>query len=350
MINLENAAFVVGLGLGYGLLLWWSSLNLPREKWQIFAVVPGNKNEHGWFSGTNFTYYGFFQAMAFTVALLLVLVMLGSVHHTFLEALSLIIPLLLICVPASRWVARIVEKKSQTFTVAGASFVGLILVPWYALAWKKLFGGPEFSIMPVLAAVAVGYAWGEGLGRLACISFGCCYGKPLSQCSAPVRRIFEKHCFVFTGASKKISYASGLEGTPVLPIQAITSAILTGSGLLGLYLFLGGWFKTTFVLILAITQAWRVYSETLRADYRGGGKLSAYQWMSLISIVYALALTLLLPYHAIPLPELTSGLSAIWNPAVLLTMQFIWLGAMIYYGQSKVTASEVKVFVVQDRI
>ena len=42
----------------------------------------------------------------------------------------------------------------------------------------------------VLAALAIGYILGEGLGRLACLSFGCCYGKPLDQCGKVVSILF----------------------------------------------------------------------------------------------------------------------------------------------------------------
>ena len=42
-----------------------------------------------------------------------------------------------------------------------------------------------------------------------------------------------------------------------------------------------------FVITIAVTQLWRLYSETLRADYRGGGEVSVYQWMAVAGVVYA---------------------------------------------------------------
>jgi hypothetical protein len=36
-------------------------------------------------------------------------------------------------------------------------------------------------IVPALAAVMIAYTFGEALGRLACISFGCCYGVSISK-------------------------------------------------------------------------------------------------------------------------------------------------------------------------
>ncbi len=54
-----------------------------------------------------------------------------------------------------------------------------------------------------MAVLSIGYTFGESLGRLACLSFGCCYGKPLSQCSEQIRNLFEHFNVVFTGETKK---------------------------------------------------------------------------------------------------------------------------------------------------
>ena len=66
----------------------------------------------------------------------------------------------------------------------------------------------------------VGYA--EGLGRLACISFGCCYGVALRE-AHPSRDVFSiAGTLFFSGSMKKISSASGLEWKQVIQIQALT--------------------------------------------------------------------------------------------------------------------------------
>jgi hypothetical protein len=84
---------------------------------------------------------------------------------------------------------------------------------------------------PALAAIMIAYAFGEGLGRLACISFGCCYGVALQEAHPLLRRVFDRWHFVFFGDTKKISYASGLAGKQVVPIQAITLLLYIGIGL-----------------------------------------------------------------------------------------------------------------------
>ena len=224
-----NEIVVLGMALVYTGLLIWSCRVLPRRA----LAGSGDRcrwcgSEQGRWRGLNITFYGLFQACAFTVAVTLMLVMLGSVQMETLEILSLPAFLLVVCVPASKWMARLIEKKPQTLTVGGASFVGLLLCPWFILAWDVLLGLKESHLMPVLASVAVSYAFGEGLGRLACISFGCCYGKPLDACSPTIRRLVRNRAFVFTGDTKKIAYAGGLAGRPVLPVQAMNFRGLRG--------------------------------------------------------------------------------------------------------------------------
>jgi hypothetical protein len=63
--------------------------------------------------------------------------------------------------------------------------------------------GYPISPMGVMAAAAIAYAFGEGLGRLACISFGCCYGRPLHQCHPMVQPFLSRFCLTFTGHTKK---------------------------------------------------------------------------------------------------------------------------------------------------
>ncbi len=64
---------------------------------------------------------------------------------------------------------------------------------------------PTVPIIPALAAVMIAYAFGEGLGRLACISFGCCYGVALRE-AHPSRDVFSiAGTLFFSGSMKKIS-------------------------------------------------------------------------------------------------------------------------------------------------
>lgn len=347
---MQNEIFLLGLGIGCALLLAWGFKTLPQERWQILAAIPVLKHGDGAWRGVNLTFYGLFTANALTVAAILLVIMLGSLGLSLREVGIVLLPLFSLCIPAARLVARIVEKKQYTFTVAGAFFVGLIVAPWLVMA-ANLALGPQMQL-PVLAAcsaMSVAYAFGEGLGRLACISFGCCYGKPLAKCPPALQKIFAHHSFAFSGATKKAAYESGLEGTRLVPVQALTAILYLACGLATLYLFLTDWFATALIVCLAVTQGWRAFSEFLRADFRGGGSLTAYQWMALISVAYAGLMALWLPGGAAE-PVLANGLSMLWDPWLLILLQGLWVVVLLYTGRSKVTASTISFQVMQDRI
>ena len=79
-------------------------------------------------------------------------------------------------------IAGLVERKRNTFTVAGAAFVATIVFPLLVLALRPLAARVlhcEIPVLPTFAAAAIAYVLAESIGRLACLSFGCCYGMPL---------------------------------------------------------------------------------------------------------------------------------------------------------------------------
>jgi len=278
---------------------------------------------------------------------------MGAVQVPFAGVAVLAAAMLAVCVPASRLVAVVVEKKAHTFTVGGAVFVGVLLAPWLVLLVNRLLGSMlNFYVPPAatLAAFAIAYAFGEGLGRLACISFGCCYGKPLRAAHPLLRRLFARRSFVFHGATRKISYAGGLEGTEVVPVQALTAILYVGCGLAGIALFLHASFGSSFILVMAVTQGWRVLSEMLRDDYRGGGKVSAYQVMGVVAILYGSGAILLAHDAALSAPDTAAGLVTLWHPAPLIFLQGIWLAILRYTGLSTVTGATLSFHVHQDRI
>src|SRR5262249_4348435 len=138
---------------------------------------------------------------------------------------------------------------------------------------------------PMLAAVAIAYTFGEALGRLACISFGCCYGQSFEKLPAFIRERLSRFSFIFTGETKKALYAGWFQGAPPLPIEAVTSIGLALAGFAGLMGFLRSRWTLAFIVPLVTTQVWRVLSEFLRADFRGGGSITAYQAMSIVTLI-----------------------------------------------------------------
>lgn len=332
---------------------WWGFKKLPGERWQIMAAVPASKTGPGQWRGVNFTWYGLLTANAYLVAVAVLLVLMGSVGVPPLGTAILAVAILCCCVPASRLVARIVEKKAHTFTVGGAVFVGILITPFVIALINRTAGQALAFHIPILsayAAIAIAYAFGEGLGRLACISFGCCYGKPLSTSSEILKRLFTGRGFIFFGSTKKIAYAGGLEAIEVIPIQAITAIFYTVCALTAAGMYLSSHHTGAFLLATIATQGWRSFSETLRADYRGEGTISAYQVMGLIGAAYAVVAAYFLAFVPFPFPDLQSGLKSLWNPALILFLQCIWLLIFLYTGRSTVTGATLSFHVHHDRI
>ena len=279
---MDQIIFITGLAMMVAGSLWWGFKSLPREKWQIMAVLPRHK------------------------------------------------------------------------TVGGAVFAGILVSPVLVFLINRIPGpvmmGPLQPLV-LLSAVSIAYAFGEGLGRLACISFGCCYGKPLDQCHPRIQKLFSRFYLVFTGPLKKITYASGYDGQKVLPVQIITATLYTGTGLAGTALFLNGYYRTSFLITLAVTQIWRFVSEFLRADFRGGLTISAYQIMALATLGCAGAMALVLPADtSLPLPRLLEAVSVLWNPWMVLFVQGVWAAAFLHTGKSVVTGSSIFLYVKKNRL
>ncbi len=333
--------------------LWWGFRVLPGEKWQIIASIPARRIEQGGWQGINFSWYGLLTANAYLVAVTVLLVLLGSVGVPPLGAAILAAAMLCCCVPASRLVARIVEKKNNTFTVGGAVFVGILITPFVIALVNRTAGTVldfHIPVMSAYAAIAISYAFGEGLGRLACISFGCCYGKSLAGSSKVLQRLFRGRGFVFIGSTKKIAYAGGMEATEVIPIQAVTAVLYSVCGLIASGMYFSSHHTSAFLLATITTQGWRSFSETLRADYRGEGTISAYQVMGIFGVVYAIAAAYLIVPESAGLTDLSIGLKGLWSPSLILFLQGIWLTIFLYTGKSSVTGATLSFHVNHDRI
>lgn len=350
---MTNELFLVTLTVIFAVLLWWGFKTLPSEGWQIIASLPVSKDASGCWKGINLTYYGLLTASAYVIAIALLFTLMGAIGIPLKGTFTMVVILLLNCIPASRLMARVIEKKLHTFTIGGASFVGVLIAPWAIWFANKTLGTRfdyHIPFIPVLAAFIISYACGEGMGRLACISFGCCYGKPLSHSHSLIQRFFRNYHFMFSGKTKKIAYEGGLDGVKVIPIQAITAILYIVTGMVGTFFFLKSYYITAFILTMAVTLLWRSLSEMFRADYRGGGRISAYQIMAIVSIIYSLGIVSFLPYASIARPDVTIGLLSLWNPALLFFFLILWLAMFLYTGRSTVTGSTLTFHVHRDRI
>ncbi|MGB5232943.1 MAG: prolipoprotein diacylglyceryl transferase family protein [Desulfoprunum sp.] len=350
---MTNLIFLLALGSLLTFLLAWGFAHLPGERWQILAVLPVAKDDEGRWLGINLTYYGLFIATGQLFAVCLLLVLLGSARISLAGAVTATVMLLLVCIPAARIVAIAVEKKRHTFTVGGAAFVGIVLAPWLILAVERILQTQfpcNLPVLPVLAAMATAYTLGEGLGRLGCISFGCCYGKRLEDCSPLVRKIFSRYPLVFSGPTKKAVYESSLAGEPLVPIQAVTCIISCLTAMVASLLFLRSHFTAALVVSIGVSQLWRILSETLRADFRGFSRISAYQKMGGLAVAYVLVITLL--FRAPPLgdPNIGHGLRQLWHPGIIISLQALWLIFFVVFGRSTVTTARLSLDLVRDRL
>jgi prolipoprotein diacylglyceryltransferase len=345
--------FLTTTAVVLAILLFWGVKNLPGERWQMLAIVPGKKQDGKHWQGTTLTYSGFFIATSQLLALALLLALLGAMDIS-LPGTALAAGLLLtVCVPAARLVAILVEKKRHTFTIGGASFVGILLAPfsiYYADGILDGFTHCYLPFMPVMSAMAVAYTLGEGLGRLGCLSYGCCYGKPLRDCSPFVQRLFAKTGTIFYGNTKKAEYESRLSGERLVPVQAITCLLFTMTALAGSWLFLKGHFTATLLTCISVTQIWRLLSETLRADFRGFGKISSYQKMGAVAVLYTCGIAYFTQPENFPQPAIIKGIAQLWQPGVIVCLQLTWLLFFIYFGRSTVTSSTISFSLREERI
>lgn len=174
--------------------------------------------------------------------------------------------------------------------------------------------------------------------------------KPLYKCGPVTQNIFRRHHFIFHGKTKKISYASQLEGCRVVPVQAMTAVIYAVTGSLGLYLFLKGHAVPAIILTLIITQYWRFLSEFLRADYRGSGRLSIYQIMTIVAMAYLSVILMIIPASFDKTPNLMSGLQSLWHPSPILLLACLGIVSFVYSGKSDVTNSTINIQVVENKI
>jgi hypothetical protein len=345
-----NATFTAALAALILVVLVWGFKTLPAERWQMIAAVPIEKGPDGGWRGLNLTYYGFFSATGMVFGISLAILLLCSIHTSMAIVLSVVAGMLVLCLPASRLVAAIVEKKSSTYTIAGAAFVATLVLP-------PLLGFGQIALRPsgitlhpkaILAAAAIAYALAEAIGRLACLSFGCCYGVPLRQTSPRLSRLFRHFNTVFYGTTKKAAYAAALQEEPLIPVQALTSIVFAASGLIGLAFFLTQHWRLALLVPVCGTWGWRAVAESLRADHRGNTRISAYQVMSLIAMAYLLSAAFILPKGG-PAPDLEFGFLQVTTVPVILTLQSLWIFLFLFYGRSRVTASVLTFHVVTER-
>lgn len=352
---MENVIFVCALAVFAGAYLAWGISRLSRAERQFLAAIPYAKRPNGSWRCVNFTYYGALTAFACTAGAALAAVLVCALGAPAGATLGIVGALLVVCIPAAKIAARIVEGNWNRFTVGGACFTGILLAPPVVWAAGTLFSQTQLAVVPVCAAFAAAYALGEGLGRLACLSYGCCYGRPVSELSPRLRKIFAPLAVTFDGECKKAVYAGGrCAHAPLVPVQAMSAIANTALAVAATALLLAEMPRAALVTGVAGTQLWRFFSEFLRADDRGNGAISPYQKMSLVGCAWGIAAAFLF-YDATAAapagtPDIVAGISIFRSAATLLGFQILFVAAALATGLSTMTASRARFFVRRDRI
>jgi hypothetical protein len=350
MNDVLTIEFGIALLLGAGLVLFrWGFRNLPKEGWQIALAVPARTNgaEGRYWPAINFTVYGVISSLAYGLSLLVFIFLISAAGQPLLPASVFGALLLAVGIPASKLVARWVEGIPG-HTIGGAVFA--VLLAAVPAMWLTKLIGQALALTPfdpgiLMAAACISYALGEAIGRLACLSFGCCYGRPIAQCTSLQRALYSRFTETYRGRFKKIAYAGGLTDRPVIAVQSIASAVLFVLFLVSLWLFWKGMFAVSIVVALGLSQLWRAYSEQLRADFRGREGFTLYQAMAIVGALLSVCFAQLYVNDVASTVHTLSavrGWRIVTQAEVIIPCQLLALLILRYMGRSSVTSSRLE--------
>lgn len=325
---------------------------LPKERYQFIFTIPYKKLEDGRWMGRNITYYSFFNALGYTAGTVITTVFLLSYGLNFIQIFLMILLVFIICIPSSKLLAYFIEKSPHGFTVGGAVFVGVLVLPVAIYLSLKLTNSSiEFKniLLPVYAVISIGYLVGEGIGRLGCLSFGCCYGKAITEVKSNLlKKVFERFYTVFYGECKKISYASGGCGVKTVPVQPIAILLYITTSFISILMILNGFIVTAILTTTLVSQLYRFYSEFFRSDYRGEGKISSYQKMALLNILIISAYCYIFHDNTNTF-DIQKGLPEFLSLQFFILVGTVFIVTFLYTGLSTATYSVIE-FKVVDKL
>jgi phosphatidylglycerol:prolipoprotein diacylglycerol transferase len=196
----------------------------------------------------------------------------------------------------------------------GAICAGLALYAW-------------MSGMPILDLTDVAVRAGtlaHAIGRLGCISFGCCFGRP-TRLGLSVR---------YDNTEAKAVRVRGLQGVPLVPVPLYESIYLLALfGLLNGIAFAGAPQGLPSGLYLVLYGGGRVLLESLRYDDGAGkvGPLSRNQWLSMVMLAWGVGLlAALAPFDGPSQPSL----SAAWLESLALLPILAASSALVFLAYS----------------
>jgi len=155
------------------------------------------------------------------------------------------------------------------------------------------------------------------------------------------RGLFRAIATIPRGRTRKAVYAGHCEGEPLVPTQALSAVSLSLFAITGIALFLFGHPRLGALIALVLTHSFRFFIEFLRADNRGAGAISPYQWMSLCSIPVVGGI-FVFPANELATANLKQGLLALGTPGVVVFLLGTALGVFLYPGRSRVTFAKLR--------
>ncbi|MEZ5394673.1 MAG: hypothetical protein R2724_17825 [Bryobacterales bacterium] len=96
-----ETAFLLAFAAALAGLFWWGFRTLPGEGWQFLASTATRRNAEGEWIGVNFTFYGLFSALAYTLAAALFVALSAAAGIAPATAFVALAAVVAICMPAS---------------------------------------------------------------------------------------------------------------------------------------------------------------------------------------------------------------------------------------------------------
>ena len=167
----------------------------------------------------------------------------------------------------------LLQRTGETLRTAEfASWGGFIAIALGLVLYAVLSGR---SLLLLIDAAVLGGTLTHAVGRIGCLTFGCCFGRP-SESPLAIR---------YDSPLAKAAWAAGLRGTPIHPVPLYEATLN-----LGLFLLLNGVALAgsregvPAALYLVIYGSGRFLLEFLRYDWGEDhvGPLPRNQWLSLL--------------------------------------------------------------------
>jgi hypothetical protein len=104
--------FIISLAVIFSIIYAAAFRNLPGERWQVFAVIPVHKTNGNLWHGINITYYGLLTATGYTLAVVLLVIMLISAGTAPLFLLFFLSGVLIFFIPSAKLIAFFMKGRS----------------------------------------------------------------------------------------------------------------------------------------------------------------------------------------------------------------------------------------------